>query len=157
MQKNNEYFMKHALKEAKKAYLIGETPIGCVIVKDDKVIARGYNRREKDKLSLAHAEVIAIKKASKVIGDWRLEGCKLYVTLEPCIMCSGAIIQSRIEEVYYVANDYLFGADVSYAHIFDLNFNHKVQIEGGILESECSELISSFFKELRSKNKLENK
>ena len=157
MQKNNEYFMKLALKEAKKAYVIGETPIGCVIVKDDKVIARGYNRREKDKLSLAHAEVIAIKKASMVIGDWRLEGCKLYVTLEPCIMCAGAIIQSRIEEVYYGAKDYRFGADVSYAHIFDLNFNHKVQIEGGILESECSELISSFFKELRSKNKLENK
>jgi len=156
MEKNNEYFMRLAIKEAKKAYKLGETPIGCVIVKDDKVIARGYNRREIDKLSLNHAEIIAIKKASKYIDDWRLDGLKMYITLEPCCMCAGAIIQARIDEVYYGAKDYRFGADVSYAHIFDLPYNHKVNIKGGILEEECSSLMTSFFKELRYKNKLEN-
>lgn len=146
---NDEYFMKLALKEAQKAYDIGEVPIGCVIVKDDKVIARGYNKREKLNSSLAHAEIIAINKASKKLNSWRLEGCKMYITLEPCIMCGGAIIQSRIDEVIYGAKDNRFGVHDSITNIFNLKFNHTVSIKNKVLESECSNIISDFFKKLR--------
>ena len=146
---NDEYFMKLALKEAQKAYDIGEVPIGCVIVKDDKVIARGYNKREKLNSSLAHAEIIAINKASKKLNSWRLEGCKMYITLEPCIMCGGAIIQSRIDEVIYGAKDNRFGVHDSITNIFNLKFNHSVFIKNKVLENECSNIISDFFKKLR--------
>ncbi len=147
--KTDEYFMKLALKEAQKAYDKGEVPIGCVIVKDDKVIARGYNKREKLNSSLAHAEIIAINKASKKLNSWRLEGCKMYITLEPCIMCGGAIIQSRIDEVIYGAKDNRFGVHDSITNIFNLKFNHSVSIKNKVLESECSNIISDFFKKLR--------
>ncbi len=147
--KTDEYFMKLALKEAQKAYDMGEVPIGCVIVKDDKVIARGYNKREKLNSSLAHAEIIAINKASKKLNSWRLEGCKMYITLEPCIMCGGAIIQSRIDEVIYGAKDNRFGVHDSITNIFNLKFNHTVSIKNKVLESECSNIISDFFKKLR--------
>ena len=147
--KTDEYFMKLALKEAQKAYDIGEVPIGCVIVKNDKVIARGYNKREKLNSSLAHAEIIAINKASKKLNSWRLEGCKMYITLEPCIMCGGAIIQSRIDEVIYGAKDNRFGVHDSITNIFSLKFNHSVLIKNKVLENECSNIISDFFKKLR--------
>lgn len=154
--RSDEYYIKEALKEAHKAYLIDEVPIGCVIVKDDKIIARGYNKREKLESSLAHAEVIAIKKACKRLESWRLEGCTMYITLEPCVMCGGAIIQSRIPRVVYGAYDYRFGVHKSKINLFDVPFNHTVDISGGVLVEECSKLISDFFKELRNK-KLENK
>lgn len=145
------HFMKEALKEAKKAYLKNEVPIGCVIVYNDKVIARGHNERETKNSSLAHAEVIAIKKACKKLDSWRLEDCTMYITLEPCCMCGGAIIQSRIKKVIYGAKDYRFGVHQSIMNLFDVSFNHKVEIESSILEEECSSLISNFFKELRDK------
>ncbi len=149
--KNNEYFMREALKEAKKAYLIDEVPVGCVIVYDNKIIARGHNKREKLQQSLAHAEIVAINKACKKIGSWRLEDCTMYITLEPCAMCSGAIIQSRIKEVIYGAYDYRFGMHKSIMNLFDVKFNHMVRITGGLLEDECSNIIKEFFKELREK------
>ena len=144
------YYMKSALKEAKKAGLIDEIPVGCVIVKDDKVIARGYNKRETKNNSLAHAEIIAIDKACKKLNSWRLDDCKMYITLEPCLMCSGAIIQSRIKEVIYGAKDYRFGCHESFINVFDLKFNHKVDIKGSILENECQMIIKDFFKKLRN-------
>ncbi|MBR3617589.1 MAG: tRNA adenosine(34) deaminase TadA [Acholeplasmatales bacterium] len=146
---NDTYYIKEALKEAKKAYSIGEIPVGCVIVYNDKIIARGYNKREKNQQAIDHAEIIAIRKASKKIGSWRLDDCKMYITLEPCVMCSGAIIQSRIKEVIYGAYDYRFGCHKSITNIFDLKFNHTVNIKGGVLEEECSNIIKKFFQELR--------
>ena len=143
--------MKEALKEASKAYSIDEVPVGCVIVKDGKIIARGHNQRMKKGLSLAHAEIITIEKACKKLGDWRLEDCTMYITLEPCIMCSGAIIQSRIPKVIYGALDYRFGTHKSIINIFDVKFNHLVDIKGGVLEEECSSIIKQFFKEMREK------
>ena len=148
---NDEKFMRLAIKEALKAKEIDEVPIGCVIVYDGKVIAKAYNKREKLKSSLAHAEILAIKKACKKLDSWRLEECTMYITLEPCIMCGGAIIQSRIKRVVYGARDYRFGVNGSITNIFDVPFNHKVEIENGILALECSNLISDFFKELRAK------
>ena len=146
---NDTYYIKEALKEAKKAYSIGEIPVGCVIVYNDKIIARGYNKREKNQQAIDHAEIIAIRKASKKIGSWRLDDCKMYITLEPCVMCSGAIIQSRIKEVIYGAYDYRFGCHKSITNIFDLKFNHTINIKGGVLEEECSNIIKKFFQELR--------
>lgn len=146
---NDIKFMREALKEAKKAYLINEIPVGCVIVHNDKIIARGYNKREKNNQAIDHAEIIAIKKASKKLNSWRLDECKMYITLEPCVMCSGAIIQSRIKEIIYGAKDYRFGCHKSLINLFDLDFNHKVMVKDYILEKECSSLISNFFKELR--------
>ena len=143
--------MNEALKEASKAYKIDEVPVGCVIVKDGKIIARGHNQRMKKGLSLAHAEIITIEKACKKLGDWRLEDCTMYITLEPCIMCSGAIIQSRIPKVIYGALDYRFGTHKSIINIFDVKFNHLVDIKGGVLEEECSSIIKQFFKEMREK------
>lgn len=150
------YYMKEALKQAQKAMLIDEVPVGCVIVLNDKIIARGYNKREKNQLSTNHAEIITINKACKKLNSWRLEDCTLYVTLEPCVMCAGAIIQSRIKRVVYGALDYRFGAHKSITNMFELKLNHKVEINGGILEEECSKMISDFFFELRKKKKNQN-
>ncbi|MCR5231331.1 MAG: tRNA adenosine(34) deaminase TadA [Acholeplasmatales bacterium] len=152
MDKDIKY-MKEAIKEAKKAYLKNEVPIGCVIVYNDKIIGRGHNERETKQLSLAHAEIIAIKKACKKIESWRLEDSTIYITLEPCSMCGGAIIQSRIKRVVYGAKDYRFGVHQSIMNLFDVPFNHKVSVTTSVLEDECSKLISDFFKELRE-NKL---
>ena len=146
--------MKEAIRQAKKARALDETPIGAVVVKDGQVIARGCNKRETKGNSLCHAEIIAINKACKKIGDWRLEGCELYVTLEPCPMCAGAIIQSRIEKVYFGAYDYKAGCAESKINLFEENlFNHNVKVQGGILQNECSELLKDFFKELRLRKK----
>ena len=151
----HEYYMYEALKQAKKAYKIGEIPIGAVVVFKDKIIARAYNKREKLQDSTAHAELIAIKKACKFLGSWRLEECDLYVTLEPCPMCAGAIIQSRMKNVFYGAKNSRFGAHQGAINLFSVNFNHFVNVKAGILEEDCSKLISSFFTELR-KNKVKS-
>lgn len=152
----HEKYMKEAIKQAKKAYALGEVPIGCVIVYKDKIIGRGYNRRTTDKSTLAHAEIAAIKKASKVIGDWRLEECTMYVTLEPCQMCSGAIVQARIPEVYIGCMNPKAGCAGSILNILQTpEFNHQVDIHKGLLETECSEMLTTFFKELRKKLKAE--
>jgi len=147
----NEKYMRLALKEAKKAYKRGETPIGAVIVYNDEVIAKAYNLRESKQSVLAHAETLVIEKACKKLGSWRLEDCDIYITLEPCVMCSGAIIQARIKNVYYGAKNKRYGCHESAINLFDVEFNHKVNVVGGILEEECSLLISSFFKELRNR------
>ena len=144
--------MKAALAEAKKAYLMDEVPVGAVIVYDNKIIARGYNTREKEQSVLGHAEINAIRKACKKRGSWRLEDCDMYVTLEPCSMCSGAIIQSRIKNLYYGASDPKTGACGSVLNLFENDFNHKVNVVGGIMEEPCSRIIKDFFKELRQKN-----
>ena len=150
----DEKYMRTALKQAEKAYNLGETPIGCVIVHEDKIIARGYNRRNTDKNPLAHAEVAAIKKASKKLGDWRLEGCTMYVTLEPCQMCAGALVQSRIDEVVIGSMNPKAGCAGSVLNLLEVDgFNHKVKITRGVLEEECSAMLSDFFKELREKKK----
>lgn len=153
MEKNDEYYMKLAIKEALKADKIDEVPIGCVIVLNGEIIGRGYNKREKLENSLAHAEIVAINKACKKINSWRLEDATMYITLEPCAMCSGAIIQSRIKKVIYGAYDYRFGAHKSIINLFDVKFNHNVDIKGGLLEEECSSLIKNFFKRLRVEKK----
>ena len=154
MEKTNK-FMLEAIKEAKKAELLDEVPIGCVIVKDNKIISRGHNIRESKNNPVGHAEIIAITKASKKLNSWRLNDCELYVTIEPCIMCSGAIIQSRIKAVYYGAKDYKGGAFGSSIDVLKAeNINHHPEIVGGVLEKECSELISRYFKNKREKNKL---
>lgn len=140
-----------ALKEAQKAYAILEVPVGCVIVKDGKIIARGHNVRERDQSITGHAELVAIKKASKKLGTWRLEDCDIYVTLEPCPMCAGAIIQSRIRSLYFGAYDLKTGACGSVVNLFENAFNHKVNVYGGVLEDKCSIIIKEFFKELRKK------
>ncbi|MCR4715924.1 MAG: tRNA adenosine(34) deaminase TadA [Lachnospiraceae bacterium] len=148
---DDERYMKEAIKQAKKAEAIGDVPIGCVIVYDGKIIARGYNRRNKDKTTLAHAELIAIKRASKVINDWRLEDCTMYVTLEPCQMCAGAIVQARIPRVVAGCMNPKAGCAGSIIDMFHVDkFNHKVDFSYGILEDECRELMTSFFRKLRS-------
>ena len=150
----DEKYMRAALKQAEKAYNLGETPIGCVIVHEDKIIARGYNRRNTDKNPLAHAEVAAIRKASKKLGDWRLEGCTMYVTLEPCQMCAGALVQSRIDEVVIGSMNPKAGCAGSVLNLLEVDgFNHKVKITRGVLEEECSSMLSDFFRELRAKKK----
>ncbi|MCM1058102.1 MAG: tRNA adenosine(34) deaminase TadA [Firmicutes bacterium] len=149
-----EKYMREALKQAKKAYALGEVPIGCVIVYEGKIIGRGYNRRNTDKNTLSHAEIAAIRKASKVIGDWRLEGCTLYVTLEPCQMCAGAIVQARIPEVVLGCMNPKAGCAGSILNILEMpEFNHQVNVSRGILEQECSDLLKTFFTELRARNK----
>ena len=153
---DDEKFMKLALKEAKKAYNLGEVPIGCVIVYEGKIIGRGYNRRNTDKTTLSHAEITAIKKASKYIGDWRLEGCTLYVTLEPCQMCAGAIIQARMDRVVMGSMNPKAGCGGSLLNILESDlFNHQANVTRGVLDDECSALLTKFFKELRVRNKLE--
>ena len=156
IQSIQEKYMKEALKQAKKAYALGEVPIGCVIVHEGVIIGRGYNRRNTDKNTLAHAEITAINKASKKIGDWRLEECTLYVTLEPCQMCAGALVQARIPEVVMGCMNPKAGCAGSVLNILDMpEFNHQVVTSRGILEEECSELLKSFFTELRIRNKQE--
>ena len=145
-------FMKEAIKEAKKAELIDEVPIGCVIVCNDRIIARGHNVRESKKTPLGHAEIIAIDKASKKLDKWRLEDCDIYITLEPCIMCSGAIIQSRIKRIIYGAHDYKGGALGSSIDVLSAdNINHHPEVISGVLEEECSQIISNYFKKKRDK------
>lgn len=149
-----ERFMKEAIRQAKKAGALEEVPIGCVIVFDGKIIARGYNRRNTDKNTLSHAELNAIKKASKKLGDWRLEGCTMYVTLEPCQMCSGALMQSRIDEVVIGSMNPKAGCAGSVMNLLEMDgFNHKVKVVRGVLEEECSQMLSDFFRGLREKKK----
>ncbi|MBQ9123224.1 MAG: tRNA adenosine(34) deaminase TadA [Lachnospiraceae bacterium] len=151
----DEKYMKSALTQAKKALALGEVPIGCVIVYQGKIIGRGYNRRNTDKNTLAHAEITAINKASKKIGDWRLEECTLYVTLEPCQMCAGAIVQARIPKVVMGCMNPKAGCAGSILNILNMpQFNHQVETSKGILEEECSTMLKVFFKDLRIKNKL---
>jgi Cytosine/adenosine deaminases len=151
-----EKYMKQAIREARKAYALGEVPIGCVIVNEGKIIGRGYNRRNTDKSTLSHAEITAIKKASKKMGDWRLEGCTLYVTLEPCQMCAGAIVQARIDEVVMGSMNPKAGCGGSILNLLEMpEFNHQVKVTRGIMEEECSQMLTNFFKELRIRNKQE--
>ena len=155
-------FMREALKEARRAYRIGETPIGCVIVRtrlydgtplpEPEIIARGYNRRNTDKSTLAHAEITAIRKAAKKLGDWRLEGCTLYVTLEPCQMCAGALVQSRIDRVVIGAMNPKAGCAGSVLNLLqEERFNHQAEITRGVQEEDCRALLQKFFRELRKK------
>lgn len=149
-----EKYMKAAIQEARKAYKLQEVPIGCVIVQNDKIIARGYNRRNTDKNTLAHAELAAIKKASKKTGDWRLEDCTMYVTLEPCQMCAGAIVQSRLGKVVIGSMNPKAGCAGSVLNLLQMKqFNHQVEIITGVLQEECSLMLSEFFQELREKKK----
>ena len=151
----DEKYMKAAIREAKKAYALDEVPIGCVIVQNNKIIARGYNRRNTDKNTLAHAEMSVIKKASKKTGDWRLEDCTMYVTLEPCQMCAGAIVQSRLGKVVIGSMNPKAGCAGSVINLLQMKqFNHQVEMETGVLEEECSAMLSGFFQELREKKKL---
>ena len=145
-----EKYMKEALRQAKKAEKLGEVPIGCVIVKDGKIIARGYNRRNTDKNTLAHAELQAIRKASKAVGDWRLEECTMYITLEPCQMCAGAIVQARIPRVVIGCLNPKAGCAGSILNLLNVPaFNHQVELTEGILQEECSTLLKEFFRKLR--------
>ena len=147
------YFMGEALKEAKKSYELNEVPIGAVIVKDNKIIGRGHNTKEYTNNPLNHAEMLAIDEACKSIGDWRLVGCDLYVTLEPCAMCAGAILNSRIEKVYIGTSDNRMGCCGTIINLLNMpTFNHKVEVEFGLLENESREILSTFFSILRSKN-----
>ena len=149
-----EKYMRAALREAKKAYALGEVPIGCVLVADDKIIARGYNRRKTDLNTLSHAETNAIRKASKKTGDWRLEQCTMYVTLEPCQMCAGAIVQARIPKVYIGTMNPKAGCAGSLLNLLQFPaFNHQVEIETGILKDDCAAILTNFFKEMRDKKK----
>lgn len=148
----HEAYMKEAMKQAKKAAELGEVPIGCVIVHEEKIIGRGYNRRNTDKSTLSHAEITAIRKASKKLSDWRLEDCTLYVTLEPCQMCAGAIVQARIPEVVIGCMNPKAGCAGSiYNMLEEPAFNHQVRVFRGVLEAECSRMLKSFFKELRQR------
>lgn len=150
----NEQYMKEALKQAKKAYKKGEIPVGAIIVKDNKIIARAYNEKEYKFDTTKHAEILAIQKASKKLKSWRLTDCDMYVTLEPCSMCAGALIQSRIRKVYIGTMDEKTGACGSVFNLLkDYTFNHQVEVETNILQPECEQLLKSFFKEIRNKKK----
>ena len=154
MYSTDEKYMREAIKQARKAYVIGEVPIGCVIVYGDKIIGRGYNRRTVDKNTLAHAELIAIKKASKKMDDWRLEDCTMYVTLEPCQMCSGAIVQARMKRVVVGCMNPKAGCAGSILNLLQMEeFNHQAELITGVLEEECSQMMKAFFRELREKKK----
>lgn len=149
-----EKYMNEAIKQAKKAYALGEVPIGCVIVYEDKIIGRGYNRRVTDRNTLSHAELNAIKKASKKLGDWRLDDCEMYITLEPCQMCAGAIVQSRIRKVYAGCMNPKAGCAGSILNLLDVpQFNHQVEFVKDILHDQCSGLLTSYFKEMRDRKK----
>ncbi len=157
-QKIDEKYMKEAIKQAKRAGKLDEVPIGCVIVKDGKIIARAYNRRNTDKNTLAHAELTAIKRASKVLNDWRLEGCTLYVTLEPCQMCSGAIVQARLTEVVIGCMNAKAGCAGSVLNLLEMpEFNHQVLVKRGVLEEMCSNMLSDFFRDLRERKKAKSR
>ena len=150
--KLDERFMRAALAQAKKAEALDEVPIGCVIVKDNTIIARGYNRRNTDRNTLSHAEMNAIRKASRKLGDWRLEGCTIYITLEPCQMCSGAIVQSRIDRCVIGAMNPKAGCAGSVLNLLQVaRFNHQVELTSGVLGDICGSMLSRFFKELREK------
>lgn len=150
----DKHFMKLALKEAKKAYLLDEVPIGAIIVKDNKIISRGHNLKENKKDPTFHAEIVAIRKACKKLKSWRLNGCKLYVTIEPCIMCAGAIYQSRIGEVIFGSFDLKGGAFGSNINLLDIqNINHYPKIKSGIMEKECREIVKKYFKGKRKNEK----
>ena len=152
----DEKFMREAIRLAKKAYALDEVPIGCVIVYEGKIIARGYNRRNTDKNTLSHAELIAIKKASRKLGDWRLEGCTMYITLEPCQMCAGAMVQARVTEAVIGSMNPKAGCAGSVLNILEMEgFNHQVNVRRGVMEEECSRMLSGFFRELREKKKAE--
>ena len=154
----DERFMKEAVRQAKKAAALGDVPIGCVIVQENKIIARGYNRRMADKNTLSHAEIIAIKKACKKAGDWRLEDCTMYVTLEPCPMCAGAIVQARIPRVVIGCMNPKAGCGGSVLNLLEMKeFNHQAEVERGVLEEECGSLLSSFFRRLRERKKQQTK
>lgn len=154
---NDEYYMKLAIEEAKKAQKLGEVPIGAIIVKNNEVIASAHNLRETVQLPTAHAEHIAIERASKVVGSWRLEECKLYVTLEPCVMCAGAIVMSRIPKVVYGATDPKGGCSGSLMNLLEESqFNHRAEIVKGVFEQECGDLLRNFFRELRLKKSKAN-
>ena len=155
MKYSKEYFMKEALKEAKKAMMKDEVPIGAVIVKDNKIVARAHNLRETKKSSIAHSEILAIDKACKKLENWRLNNCDIYVTVEPCPMCAGAILNSRIRKVYYGTIDEKSGAITSNSNLFDMNntfCNHKVEYEKNVLEGDCKALLKDFFTKLRKKS-----
>lgn len=148
----DEKYMREAIKQAQKAAAVGDVPIGCVVVYEDKIIARSYNKRNAKKTTLAHAELLAIEKASKKLGDWRLEGCTMYITLEPCQMCAGAIVQARIPRVVVGAMNQKAGCAGSVLNLFQIPaFNHQVEFQKGVLGEECSALLSGFFRELRDK------
>ncbi len=150
----DEKYMREALRQAKKAYALQEVPIGCVIVHEGAIIARGYNRRNTDKNTTSHAEINAIRKAGKKLGDWRLEGCTIYITLEPCQMCAGAIVQSRMTRAVIGCMNPKAGCAGSILNLLDMpQFNHRVEITYGVLEEECSTMLSSFFSELREAKK----
>ncbi|MFI3176571.1 MAG: tRNA adenosine(34) deaminase TadA [Eubacteriales bacterium] len=152
----DEMYMKLALKQAQKAEALLEVPIGCIIVQDDTVVARAYNRRNADKNTLSHAELLAIKRASKKVGDWRLEDCTMYVTLEPCQMCAGAIVQARMKRVVIGSYNSKAGCAGSVLNLLQMEeFNHQVEVTGHVLEEQCSSLISNFFKQLRLEKKKE--
>ncbi len=152
----DEKFMKQAIAQAKKAYALGEVPIGCVIVCDGKVIARGYNRRNTDKNTLSHAEITAIRRASKKMGDWRLEGCAMYVTLEPCQMCAGALVQSRLDRVVIGTMNPKAGCAGSVLNLLQMaEFNHQIELTLDVCREACSNLLQQFFAELRIRNKQE--
>lgn len=152
--KQDEKYMREAIRQARKAYALEEVPIGCVIVYQDKIIGRGYNRRTVDKNTLAHAELTAIRKACRKINDWRLEGCTMYVTLEPCQMCSGAIVQARIPRVVVGCMNPKAGCAGSILNLLDMKeFNHQVDLTVGVLAAECSEMMKQFFRELRERQK----
>lgn len=155
---NDEYYMKLAIEEAKKAQKLTEVPIGAIIVKNNEVIARAHNLRETAQLPTAHAEHIAIERASKIVGSWRLEDCTLYVTLEPCVMCAGAIVMSRIPRVVYGATDPKGGCSGSLMNLLEEpRFNHRATVVGGVLEKECGDLLRQFFRDLRTKKPKANK
>jgi tRNA(adenine34) deaminase len=150
----DERYMKEALRQARKAYALDEVPIGCVIVQNDKIIARGYNRRNTDKNTLSHAELIAIRKASRYTGDWRLEDCTIYITLEPCQMCAGAIVQARVGRVVIGAMNPKAGCGGSILNLLEMQeFNHQAEVERGVLQEECSAMLTEFFRHLRESKK----
>ena len=151
-------YMKEALKQAEKAIALGEVPIGAVIVENGRIIGRGYNRRNTDHTTLAHAEITAIRKANRKVGDWRLEGCTLYVTLEPCQMCAGALVQSRIDKVVIGASSFKSGCGGTLLNILQNEaFNHQVEVVSGLMQEECTEILQRFFKDLRRRNKMRKK
>ncbi len=148
----NEKFMREAIKQAKKAAAIGEMPVGAVVVRGDEIISRAYNRRETKKNALLHAEMTAIDRACRKLGGWRLPGCEMYVTLEPCPMCAGAILNSRIEHIYFGADDPKSGCAGSVLNLLDMNLcNYRTRVTSGVMEEECRDIIKSFFRELRER------
>ena len=150
----DEKYMKEAIRQARKAWKLAEVPIGCVIVREDQIIARGYNRRNTDKNTLAHAELLAIRRASKAVGDWRLEDCTMYITLEPCQMCAGAIVQARMKREVIGSRNSKAGCAGSVLNLLNMpEFNHQVELTEGVLEEACSAMLTDFFRELRERRK----